>query len=69
MNLELDKFSTQIKKINEEDKEVTSNQKSNMSNIHQSLFLSVTEDLTYFVEDDYIHEKISLSEILYTYEK
>ena len=71
LNLELDKFSNQIKKINEENKEVTSNQKSNMSNIHQSLFLSKknSEDLTYFVEDDYIHEKISLSEILYTYEK
>ena len=71
LNLELDKFSSQIKKINEENKEVTLNQKSNMSNIHQSLFLSKknSEDLTYFVEDDYIHEKISLSEILYTYEK
>ena len=71
LKLELDKFSNQIKKINEENKEVTSNQKSNMSNIHQSLFLSKknSEDLTYFVEDDYIHEKISLSEILYTYEK
>ena len=64
LNLELDKFSSQIKKINEENKEVTSNQKSNMSNIHQSLFLSKknSEDLTYFVEDDYVHEKISLSE-------
>ena len=28
-----------------------------------------SEDLTYFVEDDYIHEKISLTEMLYTYEK
>ena len=71
LNLELDKFSSQIEKMNEENKEVTSNQKSNMSNIHQSLLLSKknSEDLIYFVEDDYIHEKISLSEILYTYEK
>ena len=71
INLELEKFSSQIKKINEENKEVTSNQKSNMSNIHQSLLLSKekSEDLTYFVEDDYIHEKKSLSEILYTYER
>ena len=71
LNLKLDKFSAQIKKNNEENKEVTENQKSNMSNIHQSLFLSKekSEDLTYFVEDDYIHETISLSEILYTYEK
>ena len=71
LNLEFDKFSTQIKKINEENKEVTDKQKSNMSNIHQSLLLSKekSDDLTYFVEDDYIHEEISLSEILYTYEK
>ena len=71
LNLEFDKFSTQIKKINEENKEVTDKQKSNMSNIHQSLILSKekSDDLTYFVEDDYIHEEISLSEILYTYEK
>jgi len=71
MKLELEKYSSQIKKINEENKEVTENQKSNMSNIHQSLLFSKenSEDLTYFVEDDYIHEKISLTEILYTYER
>ena len=42
-----------------------------MSNIHQSLILSkeISEDLTYFVEDDYIHEKNSLAEMLFTYEK
>ena len=71
LNLEIDKFSSQIKKINEENKEVTSNQKSNMSNIHQSLLHSRenSKDLIYFVEDDYIHEKDSIKEILYTYEK
>ena len=71
MNLELNKYSNQIKKINEENKEVSENQKSNMSNIHQSLFVSKenSEDLIYFVEDDYIHEKNSLTEILYTYER
>ncbi len=71
LNLELDKFSNQIKKINEENKEVTLNQKSNMSNIHQSLLISKknSEDLIYFVEDDYIHEKICLTEMLYAFEK
>ena len=71
LKLELDKYSKQIKKINEENKEVTTNQKSNMSNIHQSLYVAreKSKDLIYFVEDDYIHEKNSLSEILYTYEK
>ena len=69
--LQFDKFSKQIKNINEENKEVTVNQKSNMSNIHQSLFLAKEkgDDLIYFVEDDYIHEKNSITEILYTYER
>ena len=42
-----------------------------MSNIHQSLFLSreKSQDLTYFVEDDYIHELPAISEILFTFEK
>ena len=71
LELELEKYSKHIKKINEENKEVTLNQKSNMSNIHQSLYLSKekSRDLTYFVEDDYIHEKNSLYEILFTYER
>ena len=71
LNLKFDEFSNLIENINEEKKEVTNNQKSNMSNIHQSLILSkeVSEDLTYFVEDDYIHEKNSLAEMLFAYEK
>ena len=71
LNLRFEEFSKFIENINEEKKEVTKNQKSNMSNIHQSLILSkeVSEDLTYFVEDDYIHEKNSLAEMLFTYEK
>ena len=70
-NLEFKKFLNHIHSINEENKEVTKNQMSNMSNIHQSLLLSKekSEDLTYFVEDDYIHETNSLSEILYAYER
>ena len=71
LNLKFEEFSKLIENINEEKKEVTNNQKSNMSNIHQSLILSkeVSEDLTYFVEDDYIHEKNSLAEMLFAYEK
>ena len=70
-NLKLEEFSNQIKKINEENKEVTSNQKSNMSNIHKSLLLSKekSEDLVYLVEDDYIHQKDSFLEMLYAYER
>tara|TARA_Y100001980_G_C14356120_1_gene165563 strand:- start:188 stop:673 length:486 start_codon:yes stop_codon:yes gene_type:complete len=42
-----------------------------MSNIHQSILLSKDkcEDLTYFVEDDYLHQLEAISEILFTYEK
>ncbi len=71
LNLKFNEFSNLIENINEEKKEVTDNQKSNMSNIHQSLTLSkeISEDLTYFVEDDYIHEKNSLTEMLFMYEK
>ena len=71
LNLKFEEFSNLIENINEEKKEVTNNQKSNMSNIHQSLVLSkeVCKDLTYFVEDDYIHEKNSLAEMLFAYEK
>ena len=38
-NLKFEKYSNLIANINEEKKEVTDNQKSNMSNIHQSLIL------------------------------
>ena len=71
MDLQIERFSKQIKEINQENKKVTENQKSNMSNIHQSLILSKekSDDLTYFVEDDYIHEEICLGEILHAYER
>jgi hypothetical protein len=70
INLEFDRYKTQIKDINEENKKVTENQMSNMSNIHQSLNLGRNcEDLIYFVEDDYIHSKNSILEMILTYEK
>ena len=71
LNLEVEKFSNQIKKINEENKEVTLNQKSNMSNIYQSLLISKekSKDLIYFVEDDYIHKTEALAEMVFAYEK
>ena len=55
----------EVKKV--EDK---NNMSSTMASIRESFNLvKDCEDLIYFVEDDYIHEKISLSEILYTYER
>ena len=70
VSLEFDKFKKNIRNINEENKNVTENQKSNMSNIHHSLSLAKeSDDLIYFVEDDYIHSKNTVEEMVYTYEK
>ena len=70
ISLNVDDFRKDINPINEENKEVTSNQISNMSNIHKSLLLAKeSADLIYFVEDDYIHSVESIKEMIFTYEK
>jgi predicted house-cleaning noncanonical NTP pyrophosphatase (MazG superfamily) len=70
LNLDPAEFEEKIKKTNEKNETVTPNQKSNMSNIYKSLLQSkMSEDLIYFVEDDYIHELDSISEMLFTYER
>ena len=70
LNLDINEFKENIKKINEENKIVIDNQISNMSNIRKSLDLSKKfEDLVYFVEDDYIHELNAFTEMLFTYER
>tara|TARA_A100001015_G_scaffold295378_1_gene374279 strand:- start:626 stop:1579 length:954 start_codon:yes stop_codon:yes gene_type:complete len=69
-NLDVSIFKNGIEKINQRGEDVTFNQISNMANIHQSLLDSKTcEDLVYFVEDDYIHKKNSLKEMVFTYER
>ena len=70
LKLDIVLYKKEINKINEEGKEVTQNQISNMSNIHQSLNLAKNcEDLIYFVEDDYLHELDSIEEMIFTYER
>ena len=70
INLDVSKFSQNIEKLNQRGKEVTDNQKSNMANIHQSLLeAKKCNDLVYFVEDDYIHKRESLKEMVFTYER
>ena len=60
----------EIEKINERGQDISSNQISNMANIHQSLLEAKNcEDLIYFVEDDYIHEEKCLVEMIETYER
>ena len=70
INLDVSKFKNTINKTNKRGEEVTLNQMSNMANIRQSLLeAKKSEDLIYFVEDDYIHKKNSLSEMIFTYER
>ena len=70
INLDVSKFIEQIDKINQRGEKVTNNQISNMANIHQSLLeAKKCKDLIYFVEDDYIHKRESLKEMIFTYER
>ena len=70
LKLNVDLYEKEINRVNEQGKEVTRNQISNMSNIHQSLDIAKKcEDLIYFVEDDYLHEIESIEEMIFTYEK
>ena len=70
INLKIENFEKEILKINQQNKKVTDNQISNMSNIHQSLLIAKEcEDLIYFVEDDYVHSINSIKEMILTYEK
>jgi hypothetical protein len=70
INLDVSKFINKIEKKNERGEKVIDNQISNMANIHQSLLeAKECEDLIYFVEDDYLHKKDSLKEMIFTYER
>lgn len=70
IKLDVNEFKGNIEKINKENKIVTDNQISNMSNIHKSLDISKKcKDLIYFVEDDYIHKLEAVSEMIYAYER
>ena len=71
ISLNVDDFTNSIKKINSKNETVTTNQISNMANIHKSLLLAKNqcEDLIYFVEDDYLHKEIALKEMILTYER
>ncbi len=70
LNLKIDEFKDKINPINQKNENSTTNQISNMCNIYKSLELSrSSKDLIYFVEDDYIHENQSISEMLFAYER
>jgi len=71
INLDINEFKNDIKKINAKNENVTDNQISNMCNIHKSLLVAKNQssDLIYFVEDDYIHLKETFNEMIFTYER
>ena len=71
ISLNIDEFEDKIKKINAKKENVTENQFSNMCNIYKSLLIAKNKckDLVYFVEDDYIHQKEAIQEMLFTYER
>ena len=70
INLDVSKFKNKIEKINQRGEAVSENQMSNMANIHQSILEAKScEDLIYFVEDDYIHKRESLREMVFSYER
>ena len=70
INLDVSKFEKEIDKVNERGSKVSFNQISNMANINQSLEEAKdSEDLIYFVEDDYIHLRSSIGEMILTYER
>tara|TARA_Y100000590_G_C15614454_1_gene975170 strand:+ start:162 stop:1196 length:1035 start_codon:yes stop_codon:yes gene_type:complete len=71
IKLEVDDFTNSIKKINAKNENVTQNQISNMCNIHKSLMIAKNKsnDLVYFVEDDYIHLPETFNEMILTYER
>jgi len=71
INLNVNEFANNIKKINAKNETVTQNQISNMCNIHKSLMISKNQsnDLIYFVEDDYIHLPATFNEMILSYER
>ena len=70
INLKLDKFD-QIKTINKNNTIIENNMKATMSSIRESFDIAKKDcdDLVYFVEDDYIHKRESIFEMISSYEK
>ncbi len=71
INLEEKEFFDEIKTRDINGKEISKNMISNMRNILKSIKISEesNSDLFYFLEDDYIHKKDAITEMLFTYEK
>ena len=70
INLNLKKFN-QIKVLSKNNEVIENNMKATMASILTSFNIAKekSDDLVYFVEDDYIHKKESIIEMVSTYEK
>ena len=70
LNLDLKKFSA-LKTLNKDNPTIEKNMKSTMASIRASFDLAKekSKDIVYFVEDDYIHKKESIFEMISAYEK
>ena len=68
---EANEFENDISSKDTDGKDISSNMKSNMRNILKSIEIAENEnsDLFYFLEDDYLHTKDAITEMLFTYEK
>ncbi len=71
INLDEKEFINQIKSKDINGNEISKNMISNMRNILKSIQISQEEnsDLFYFLEDDYVHTKNAITEMLFSYEK
>ena len=70
INLDVNRFN-QIKNLNKNNRIIERNMKATMASIITSFKIAKekSNDLIYFVEDDYIHKKESFREMIVTYEK
>jgi len=71
INLNTSDFINKIKPINQNNENVSKNMFSTMSSIYKSILVAKEncDDLIYFVEDDYLHQKEAISEMIFTYER
>ena len=71
INIKEDEFSDQISETDTNGEKISKNMFSNMTNFLKSIQIAENEnsDLFYFLEDDYIHTKETITEMIFTYEK
>ena len=71
INLNVDDYEKKIKVLDKNNTNTENNMKSTMASINKSFDIAnnLDGDLIYFVEDDYIHSKDAILEMLFTYEK